>query len=133
MNVEWGALAVSMLQRVGALRDVRSRPMLHAAFKSNARPEIVRAAAGALGRLGGEQDFALLIMHAKEGDPRFLPAIEGLGYVWRIESAKHLAALLASSSDDAALEEIADALGTVGSSWGWRALGPKYQAEGLEV
>lgn len=132
-DAEWDALAVGMLEAVGVLRDVRSRAVLSAAFESKARPEVIAAAARALGRLGGDPELALLTKHAKKSDPLFMAAIQGLGQMRRLESAKHLSALLASSTTDIESEAIGAAIGTLGSSWGWRSFGPKYAAQGLEV
>jgi hypothetical protein len=132
-DAEWDALAVGMLEAVGVLRDVRARPVLLAAFESNARPAVIAAAGRALGRLGGDPELAMLTQHAVKGDARFLEAIGGLGYMRRVEAAKHLAGILTTTKDEAVMEAAADALGTLGSSWGWKAYGPKYAAQGLEV
>lgn len=130
---EWDALAIGMLEAVGVLRDTRARPVLLAAFESNARPAVIAAAGRALGRLGGDAELQMLTKHAVKGDARYLEAIGGLGQMRRIEAAKHLASILASTKDDSVVEATADALGTLGSSWGWRSYGPKYAAQGLEV
>lgn len=130
---EWDALAVGMLEAVGVLRDVRARPVLLAAFESNARPAVIAAAGRALGRLGGDPELQMLTKHAVKGDARYLEAIGGLGWMRRIEAAKHLASIIASTKDDAVIDAAADALGTLGSSWGWKSYGPKYATQGLEV
>ena len=75
----------------------------------------------------------MLVKHAKDGDALAPYAVAGLGWMRRVESAKHLAALLASTKDATLAATAAEALGTVGSSWAWRALGEKRAAEGLAV
>jgi hypothetical protein len=131
---EWDALAVGMLEAVGMVRDTRSRPVLAAIFEAkHARPAVVAAAARALGRLGGDPELAVLTKHAKKGDALELHAVHGLGEMRRLESAKHLAGVLASTKDPAVSEAAATALGILGSSWAWRALGQKHAATGLEV
>lgn len=133
-DAEWDALRADMLDAVGMLRDARAKAVLLAAFQASAQSPAVRSAAGrALGRLGGDAELALLTQHAVPGDPWLLPAIDGLGQMRRLPSAKHLTALLASTDDEQVAQAVADALGTLGSSWAWRALGPKAAATGLEV
>ncbi len=133
-NAEWDALALGMLDTVGMIRDSRARPVLLAAFEAQGlRPKVLSAAGRALGRLGGDAELALLVKHAKDGDPLAPYAVGGLGWMRRVESAKHLAALLGSTKDAKLAAAAAEALGTVGSSWAWRALGKQRAAEGLEV
>lgn len=123
-NEEWDALALGMLDAVGMIRDPRARPVVLAAFETGGlRPKVVAAAGRALGRLGGDQELAMLVKHAKDGDALAPYAVAGLGWMRRVESAKHLAALLASTKDATLAATAAEALGTVGSSWAWRALG----------
>ncbi|MBK7583682.1 MAG: HEAT repeat domain-containing protein [Myxococcales bacterium] len=131
---EWDALASGMLEAVGILRDPRGGVVAAAIFESSVPSAQVRmAAARALGRVGGDAELKLLTSHAKTGDPLLLSAVHGLGEMMRIESAKHLAALLESTKDANVAEAAISALGTVGSSWAWKSLGPKAAATGLEV
>jgi hypothetical protein len=131
---EWTALGVGMLDAVGMLRDARSRAVLHAAFESKSLSPALRfAAARAVGKLGGDADLALLTQHASKSDPLELYAIHGLGELRRPESAKHLAARLETTKDDKTAQAIAEALGRVGSSWAWKAMGPNASTAGLET
>ena len=75
----------------------------------------------------------MLTSHAKSGDPLELQAIHGLGEMMRLDAAKHVAQILGSTKDAQVAEAAAIALGTLGSSWAWKSLGPKAQATGLEV
>jgi HEAT repeat protein len=106
--------------------------VLHTIFDGSSNPKVLAAAAHALGRLGGDAELDALIQASQPSDGRRIAAIEGLGECKRIESAKHLASLLASA-DEASAEAIAGALGTVGSSWAWKAMGPSAAATGLKV
>jgi hypothetical protein len=128
------ALTAGMLEAVGLLRDPRSAAVLHAAFEGASKEPVVQhAAAEALGRLCGDAELALLIKHTASGDALAEASTHGLGQCKRVESANHLAALLAGAPDDAAAEIAAGALGQVGSSWAWSAMGPAAEATGLAV
>lgn len=132
---EWDALTIGLLDAVGVLRDARSGPVLRAVFEgSSARSASVqRAAAQAVGRLCGDAELGTLLKRAATGNAMELAAIAGLGECRRVESAKHLAGLLAAASDDASLQAIVSALGSVSSSWAWKTRGPSAEAAGLEV
>ncbi|APR87869.1 hypothetical protein A7982_13218 [Minicystis rosea] len=128
------ALTVGMLEAVGLLRDPRSGPVLSAALESGTTDaQVLRAAAEALGRLCGDADLSALTRHAVFTDPLHQAAVHGLGQCRRVEAAKHLGGLLATAPDDATTELVAGALGTIGSSWAWKALGPSVAATGLAV
>lgn len=116
------ALTLGMLEAVGELRDARSAPVLGAVFEASAKkPRIALAAAIGLGRLCRGEEAALLEKHAMKAGALQIAAISGLGYCRRVESANQLSALLATSKDAAVLEAAAKALGSVGSSWAWKA------------
>ncbi len=133
-DAEWDALAIGMLEAVGVIKDARSGAVVGAIFEASAlRPGVRLAAARAAGRLGGDAELALLTSHAKSGDPLELQAIHGLGEMMRLDAAKHVAQILGSTKDAQVAEAAAIALGTLGSSWAWKSLGPKAQATGLEV
>lgn len=134
-DTEWTALTVGMLQTVGLLRDARSGPVLRAAFEAAAHPNVQRAAAKAMGRLCTDAELTTLVKQSSGGtiESRRLAAVEGLGECKRIESAKHLAALLAAKPDDTTAETIAAALGAVGSSWAWKAMGPAAEPTGAAI
>jgi hypothetical protein len=115
------------------LRDAKSGPVLRAAFeRSGAGSPVERAAAEAMGRLCGDAELATLVTQSAAGQARRLAAIAGLGQCKRTESAKQLAQI-AKGSDDAASDAAVKALGTVGSSWSWQALGKAAEAEGEAV
>ncbi len=133
-DAEWDALAIGMLEAVGVIKDARASAVVGAIFEAGSlRPGVRLAAARAAGRLGGDAELTLLTGHAKTGDPLELAAIHGLGEMMRLEAAKHVAQILASTKDAKVAAAAATALGTLGSSWAWKSLGPKAQATGLEV
>ena len=133
-DAEWDALTAGMLEAVGVLRDPRSGPVVAAVFEASAgRPLVAGAAARAMGRVGTDALLAGLTRHTGKADPLRFHAIQGLGELRRLESARHLTALLEGATDDATAQAVSDALGVLGSSWAWRALGPKQAATGAEV
>ena len=128
---EWTALTVGMLEAVGVIRDPRSGPVLRAIFEGGkANAEVLRAAAVGMGQLCGDAELSVLIKRSAAGDALRAPAIAGLGSCRRLESAKHLAGLLRVANDEATGEILGKALGRVGSSWAWKAMGPAAEKEG---
>jgi hypothetical protein len=128
------ALTAGLLEAVGVLRDPRSAPVLRAALESGTKDAVVlRSAAEAMGRLCGDAELASLVKHTAAGDDLREAAIHGLGQCKRAEGAKQLAAILGSGPDAATAEIVAYSLGLAGSSWGWKALGPSAEAQGLAV
>jgi hypothetical protein len=136
---EWAALGAGMLQAVGALRDARSLPVLHAAFAKALDHRVLRTAAESMGDLCDDASFGIL--EASLAGKKRAAAIEGLGHCKGVASAKLLASMLDSLFDKASAgdaERIAHALGRLSASWAWRALrssggGEARHAEGLEV
>jgi len=134
-EAESDAFAVGLLEAIGHLRDARSGPVVRAVLESAPKSaEVMRAAAEAVGKLCSDADLALLTKHTKPGDKMRDPATLGLGECRRPEAASTLASLMASAPDDASAEVTAKALGTIGSSWAWKAMGPgAHQPTGAEV
>jgi HEAT repeat protein len=56
--------------------------------------------------------------------PLRLASLEGLGECRRVDCATELASVLGSASDEETAVAAARALGSIGSSWAWKALGP---------
>lgn len=130
-DTEWRALTVGLLEAVGVLRDARSSAVSAAVFEAHADPAVAASAARVLGRLGGDAETSILVKHAVAGDKLVDAAVAGLGECRRIEAVKALAALLAG--DESRAETVAKALGQLGSSWAWKALGPSAAAKGMQV
>lgn len=123
------AYVVGLLEASSVQRDSRSGPVYTAIFeRKNQAAEVARAAGRAMGRVCGDADLASLKKHTAQTDTLRVHAIEGLGECRRKESAEHLATLLASAPDASAVELIAAALGSAGSSWAWKALGAPQAA-----
>ncbi len=131
---EKNAYVVGLLEATGALRDARSGAVVTAVFEGKNKPaEVLRAAAEAMGKLCGDAELASLKKHAAAGDALRGHALRGLGECRRKESADHLAGLLAAATDAASAEPIAEALGTVASSWAWKAKGAASEATAKQV
>ncbi len=138
------ALTVGMLEAIGALRDTRARPVLHAMWlQARGRPEmlaplgrqmtVARATAEAMGRLGGALELQALQSHLRAEDPLYTAAIAGLGACKRTDSAQLLVTALAGAKDDATQRWIVQAMGALASSWSWNALGRVRMEDGLRV
>ncbi len=137
-DAERNALAVGLLRATGKLRDARSAPVFKAVLEgSSTDPHVLRAAAEGLGILCGKADLATLKKHTGEQDPLKIAAIHGLGQCRTlesaVESAKHLASLLASTQDTDTAEAVAHALGSIGSPSAWASLGPAAETTGQSV
>jgi HEAT repeat protein len=132
-EAERQALAAGMLDALGVLRDPRAAPVLRSAFDHGRSAAVVRAAARALGRLCDDTSLELLRRRAAGAGPHTLAAVGGLGPCRRLESAAELVAVLDTAADPAVAEAAAEALGVVGSSWAWRALGPGRVADANAV
>lgn len=129
-NDDMAALTVGLVEAVGSLRDARSGPALKAIFESSKGLVAVSGARG-LGKLCGDAELATLRGHL-DGASRGA-AIQGLGECMRIEAANELATQLASAKSDDDATAIARALGSIGSSWAWAALGASQEKAGLAV
>jgi hypothetical protein len=155
--VVWNALPLALLEAIGTLRDPRARAVLRVVFERPPSEPLRRAAALGLGRLCDAQAEQLLVSasgrNADAAPPRArrpaavdarIAAIAGLGHCRTMQSATVLAdrladAVRAAESDQNVRTEgavavaAAEALGTLGSSWAWRALGPSRESEALRV
>jgi hypothetical protein len=126
------ALAAGMLTAVGRMRDGRAATVLHAAFKAKATAAVTLASAEAIGRLCDGSSVDLL--RAALSDPvRRDAAIAGLGQCRGVEAAGVLGAELGAVGAPEEAATVSRALGAIGSSWAWDALGQVRAAEGLEV
>jgi len=129
---ERAAVIEGMLSEVGRLHDVRAAAALQAAFASSQPEPLLRTAGRALGRLCDAGSRGVLKASLKDGARR-LAALDGLGECRSAEAAKVLAAELDASTSKSDAASLARALGNLGSSWAWQALGASRQAEGDEA
>lgn len=128
------ALVVGMLSAVGDIRDARSTPVLTAILdgETSSSPAAI-AAATALGKACGPAEIKVLVAKSADGEPVRSAALEGLGECRTRESGKALVSGSRSAADVATLRAAARALGTIGSSWAWAAMGKADDAEAIEV
>jgi HEAT repeat protein len=125
---------VGAIEAVGVLKDARSAAVMRAILDGpEQNPEIMRAAAVALGQLEDEESLAYLVSHAVPGDGRERAAITGLGYARRPLAARALSARLDARPEPAIAEKVADSMGFMGSSWAWITLGEAHADEGLAL
>lgn len=120
---ERAVLEVGLLDAVGELRDRRAEPVLRAAFERMTSPESVRAAARALGRLGGDSEVAALSAAARVAGPRQAAALEGLGASRRDDAVGVIVGVLDGATEDAVVLAGARGLAEAGSSWAAAASG----------
>jgi HEAT repeat protein len=127
-------LLVGAIEAVGELRDLRAAPVMRQILdgaESNA--EVARAAAEALGTFETDDEVAFLAAHARAGDRFERAAISGLGFARGAASVAALRARLESHPPAETAEALADAIGWLGSSWAWTALGPARHEEGTAL
>lgn len=128
-DTEWQALETGLLRAVGILRDAKAAPVVRAIFtEQTVESRVSIEAAEALGRICDKESFDFLVASAQPGQPLRASAVQGLGECRTYDSAKVLASL-AKKASAAEIETFAAALGSVGSSWAWEAMGPAYESE----
>jgi hypothetical protein len=124
-------LLVGALEAVGSISDRRATPVLARILDSDEPSHAVaRAAAEALGGLCGDEELKVLSGHAAPGARRELEAIAGLGHCRRDGAAQLLVARLTDAHEARTARALALAMGHLGSSWAWQALGPARAQEG---
>ncbi len=128
------ALKLGMIEAVGYLKDSRSVPVLTAIFADEAEQTATAlAAATALGMVCDTAAVQLLERKAFDGSKTRLAALSGLGQCRSVQTANTLASALRGAQDDATRQVIIQALGTLGSSWAWAALGKDNADTGAKV
>lgn len=117
----WLTLQVGLLEAVGALRDPKAVGVLEAVLDHpTVEPEVTRAAAEALGRVGTDRAVAKLIALSSKPGPKQQAVIRGMGECRRLPIAQHLAALLRNRPQDALALHLVKAMGGVGNAWAWQ-------------
>jgi hypothetical protein len=128
----WRGWRVGLVEAVGFLRDGRSAPVLTAILDgSDTDFELIRSAAGALGKLGTDASAQKLITMARQKNDKQLAVLAGMGHCRRLAVANELAALLLAQPDAQTAATIAHSLGDVGSAWAWKT--PIVSASGEEA
>jgi hypothetical protein len=126
----YAAFRLALVDALGYLRDTRAAPALKKEFEaptSDAR--LARVAAEGLGRLCD----ASLAPHGVANDPREQEAYAGLSLCRKETSANVLLGRLESIPPEATAKALANAIGMLGSSWAWEAMGSGAKAEGDRV
>lgn len=114
-HVAWQA---GLLEALGRARDERVLPLLQAAARDEALgPEVVRAAAEALGALGSDAAVAALLELARRPGAHRAAMLSGLGSCRRLAMAEFLADALASADTDAERLALVKALSRLGNAW----------------
>jgi HEAT repeat protein len=128
----WLTLQVGLLEAVGALRDPKAVVVLEAVLdEPTVGPEVTRAAAEALGRVGTDRAVTKLIALSIKPGPKQQAVIRGMGDCRRFPIAQHLAALLRKQPEDAVALHVVKALGGVGNAWAWQT--PPVRASERDV
>lgn len=127
----WNAWRVGLVEAVGFLRDGRSAPVLTAILDgSDSEFDLIRAAAGALGKLGTDAAARKLVTMARQKNSKQLAVLAGMGHCRRTSVVNELAAALLVQPDAQSASVVARALGDIGSAWAWKT--PIVQASGEE-
>ncbi|MHB8873450.1 MAG: HEAT repeat domain-containing protein [Myxococcaceae bacterium] len=124
---------VGLLEAAGAVRDARASPVLREVLGAESDPVVLRAAAGALGKLGDEAALATLLPLAGAPGPKQLAIVEGLGECRRLPAAETLAKLLAEHPAERLGRAAIKSLGVLASSWAWETPALKAQPERAAV
>jgi hypothetical protein len=132
-DAEWLAVKVGMLEAVSVLHDARSQSVVEAAFANAKHAKVMSTAAEAVGALCMVNKAEVKVLQKALSTSKRSAAIVGLGNCRTVEAAQILATELDSAKTEAEADHIARALGTVSSSWAWRAMGTKSQVEGLNT
>lgn len=131
---QWRALAVGLLEAVGALRDPRAEPVIVAVLEGpDTDFSVVQAAAGALGKLGSDAAAQRLVALSKVEGPKRQAVLAGMGDCRRKLTVDALVAALAARPGEEEAERIVDALGSAGSAWAWQTPGAGLAEEQAAV
>jgi HEAT repeat protein len=124
----------ALLDALGTFKTPRAEPTLRRFFEATTSPKLAaRMGAEGLGRLCTTSTIATLTAHATNEDPRHLEAATGLGLCRDEAAVSVLTRWLASNPPPETTQAVALALGMMGSSWAWQALGPTRAQEGQQL
>jgi RNase P/RNase MRP subunit POP5 len=118
----WLTLRVGLLEAVGSLRDPRAVPVLEAILdQTSVEPEVTRAAAEALGRIGSDRAVRKLVAASRSQGARQRAIVQGMADCRRLAMARHIASWLQRKPDDPLALDLVKAMGSVGNAWAWKA------------
>lgn len=126
----WIAWRVGVLEALGMLREPKALPVFAAVLNDrSAEPEVIRAAAEAMGRLGSDEAAQLLVKAAADSW-RSDQVLSAMGSCRRLLTAQALSTAAATVEDDERAVLLAKSLGEVGNSWAWKT--PALSAHATE-
>lgn len=111
---------VGLLEALGFAREVSLQPLFALVLATDARPEVLRAAAEGVGRLGTDEALELLLLTAKGEGGAARAAELGLGDCRRARAAEALGRAYGASSDASHRLSLLRAMARLGSPWAWR-------------
>jgi len=124
------ALRAGLLEAAGDLKDPAAAPVYRAIIASETEFYELRAAVEALGKLGTDQDVAMLATLAQTRGPKQDAVIAGMGACRRVAAARALEAVVAQNPTGMSAKQLARALSAMGSAW---ALATPNAAPALEA
>jgi hypothetical protein len=109
---------VGLLEALGSSRNGKLLPLYEAVVQNDARPEVIRAAAEAAGKLGSDEAMAVLrvAVAGVGGDAAAL----GLGECRRLAAAQLLAARTREVAPGLMQLKLIRAMARLGSPWAWQ-------------
>ncbi|MBI5548588.1 MAG: hypothetical protein HY901_32290 [Deltaproteobacteria bacterium] len=113
------AWAASLLEAVAALEDPRGLPVAQRMLAVETDPDVVRAAALAVGATGGAASAQALADLARQPGPKQLPVVSALAQCRQLEAAEVLGELLAKHPEEEIARVAAKSLGQLASEWVW--------------
>jgi hypothetical protein len=117
-----------VVEGIGLLRDARALPVLGAIVERDTDDDVVRTAAEAMGRIGGDDAASALLSSfaAAKGSKRTAIA-SGMSDCRRLSIASALFAEIAKKPDEATARVLAKALGNVANAWAWKTLASRAE------
>jgi hypothetical protein len=126
------AFDAALLEAVGALRSPMALGALARGLEVASDDRVRQAAADGLGRLCAAGGFDVLASAERRPDTQGA-ARTALGLCRTERAAALLVSRLGTTTQLDEVQVLADALGSLGSGWAWRALGEERRAEGDRV
>jgi hypothetical protein len=128
------AWRIGLLEALGRLRDPRSAAVLEAVCRSpELEPQLLAAAAAALGRLETDAAAAVLVELSHTPGERGRAVLAGMGHCRRLAVVRRVAEALPEQRDAASHRAVVRSLATAASAPVWRAGLVRHPEEGAEI